>query len=212
MKKFILGLIAAVAAFWAFNYYQQKNREAQDLQASSQLIQQQIKNVSKLVVSEGHFSHVYNYRNSKEIFGPYYKANKRALVVVNAEVSIVFDLEKLTYEVEEPNKILRLTYIPEPEIKISPNLKYYDVTADVLNPFKAADYNRINRTVRSKLRKQVAKSNLAANAQSRLLSELAQFYILVNSMGWTLVYNEEPIENIEALSKQLESPQTFTNF
>lgn len=41
------------------------------------LIQQQIDNVSKLIVTEGHFTEVYNYMESKELFGPLITAEKR---------------------------------------------------------------------------------------------------------------------------------------
>lgn len=174
------------------------------LEENSMLIQQELRNVSKLVVTEGHFAEVYNYKDSKELFGPLVTAYKKALVVVNADVSIAYDLSKINYEVDEENKILTITEIPEPEIKISPDFEYYDVTADYLNPFDADDYNAIKRNVKASLMNKIEASSLRTNAENRLVSELSRILVLTNTMGWTLVYENVPVENTEQLKTFLD--------
>jgi len=169
------------------------------LQENSMLIQQQIENVSKLIVTEGHFAEVYNYKDSKELFGLLVTADKKALVVVNAEVTIAYDLKSMEFEIDEENKTLRIKNVPDPEIRINPDFEYYDVSADYLNPFQAGDYNLIKRNVNTSLMKKVKASNLVSNAQNRLLSELSQILVLTNSMGWALVHESSPIENVDQL-------------
>jgi len=159
------------------------------------LIQEQISNVSKLIVTEGHFAEVYNYKDSQELFGPLITADKKALVVVNAEVAIAYDLSEVDFEIDEENKVLRINSIPEPEIKINPDFEYYDISADYLNPFEAADYNKIKKNVNASLLKKVEASTLKTNAKNRLISELHKFYVLTNSMEWTLTYGEVPLTN-----------------
>ncbi len=174
------------------------------LEENSMLIQQELRNVSKLVVTEGHFAEVYNYKDSKELFGPLVTAHKKALVVVNADVSIAYDLSQINYDVDEENKVLTITQIPEPEIKISPDFEYYDVTADYLNPFNAGDYNAIKRNVNASLIKKIEASSLRSNAENRLVSELSRILVLTNTMGWTLVYENVPVENSEQLKTFLD--------
>ena len=169
------------------------------LQENSMLIQQQIENVSKLIVTEGHFAEVYNYKDSKELFGPFLRADKKALVVVNADVTIAYDLSKIEFKLDEGQKTLHINHIPEPEINLNPDFEYYDVTADYLNPFDAGDYNTIKRNVRESLMKKVEASTLKTNAQNRLLSELQKFYLLTNSMGWQLTFNDRPVGNLNEL-------------
>lgn len=197
MKSFLFGIVITAMAFVAYQLFASQKEEAETLEANAQLIQQQVKDVRKLIVSEGHFSNVFTYRATREVLGDYFTANKRALVVVNADVSIAFDLSKLTYNIDEENKTLTLTYIPEPEVNISPNLSYYDIQADMLNPFSAHDYNVINKKVRAQLQSQVNKSKLVTQSKDRLISELARFYVLVNSMGWKLVYNQNEVESLQ---------------
>tara|TARA_R110000796_G_scaffold252571_1_gene387987 strand:- start:31682 stop:32293 length:612 start_codon:yes stop_codon:yes gene_type:complete len=189
MKKFFVGVVVTLAFVLIFRSCSEDKKERSILQENSMLIQQQIDNVSKLIVTEGHFAEVYNYKDSQQLFGPLITAEKKALVVVNADVTIAYDLSKIDFQIDEKSKTLLIKSIPEPEIKLNPDFEYYDVTADFLNQFDADDYNKIKKNVRTSLLKKVEQSTLKSNAQNRLLSELSKFYILTNSMGWTLEYN-----------------------
>ncbi|GAL68763.1 DUF4230 domain-containing protein [Jejuia pallidilutea] len=199
MRKILFGVVITLVVLFTFKYCEDKKQENISLKESSALIQEQIKNVGKLVVTEGHFSEVFTYKNSKDVFGDLISAKKKALVVVNAEVTIAYDLSKITFNIDAVNKTLSITNIPEAEVKVHPDLEYYDVQADYLNPFDAKDYNNINNTVKQALLQKIDKSDLKANAKNRLISELSKFYILTNSMGWTLKYNETPLLNREAI-------------
>ncbi len=206
MKKILIGILITLAAVFVIRSCSEDKEEKSILQENSMLIQQQIDNVSKLIVTEGHFAEVYNYKDSKAVFGPFVSAKKKALVVVNADVTVAYDLSEIDFEVDEESKTLRIQSIPEPEIKISPDFEYYDVTSDYLNMFDASDYNKIKKNVNASLMKKVNKSSLLKNAENRLLSELQKFYILTNSMGWTLEYEGKIVEQE---SGSLEDLQDF---
>lgn len=195
MKRFIYGVLITLAVVFIVKSCGDENTSETILEENSMLIQQQIENVSKLIVTEGHFAEVYNYKDSKELFGPLITAEKKALVVVNADVSISYDLSKVSFELDEASKSLTIKDIPEPEIKLNPDFEYYDVTADYLNQFDEADYNTIKSNVKNALLKKVEASTLRTNAKNRLLSELQKFYVLTNSLGWKLVYQDRNIES-----------------
>ncbi|WP_034041245.1 DUF4230 domain-containing protein [Wocania ichthyoenteri] len=197
MRKILFGVVITLVVLFTFKYCGDKRDNKIVLQESSALIQKQIKNVGKLIVTEGHFSEVFNYKNSKEIFGDYFTSDKKALVVVNAEVTIAYDLSKIEFKIDEATKTLQIISIPKEEIKINPDLEYYDMQSDFFNPFEAKDYNDIKNTVKVSLAKKLEKSDLKANAKNRLVSELSKFYILTNSLGWTLKYNETQMESLD---------------
>ncbi|KAG1650167.1 hypothetical protein GQR58_028276 [Nymphon striatum] len=157
MKKVLLGVIITLAIVFVFRSCSEDKNEKSILQENSMLIQQQISNVSKLIVTEGHFAEVYNYKDSQELFGPLITADKKALVVVNAEVTVAYDLSKVDFEVDEASKTLYIKSIPEVEIKINPDFEYYDVSADFLNQFDASDYNKIKKNVNASLMKKFIK-------------------------------------------------------
>lgn len=203
MKNVLIGILIAVVAFFVYKNITDKASETTTVKEHSALIQEQIKNVGKLVVTEGHFSQVLDYKKSKAIFTQYLSANKKALVVVNADVTVAYDLSKVEFIVDEQLKTITITKIPEEEIKISPELEYYDVQQDYLNPFSAEDYNNIKDIVKKQLLQKVENSNLKTNAKNRLISELSKLYVLTNSLGWTLRYNEEPVTDVNALELKL---------
>lgn len=199
MRKILFGVMMTLVILFTFKYCGDKREEKIVLKENTTLIQEQIKNVGKLVVTEGHFSEVFTYKNSKAVFADLLEAKKQAIVIVNVNVTIGYDLSKIEYEIDNVNKTLRILSIPEEEIKINPDFEYYDIQADFLNQFEAKDYNNIKSIVNESLMKKIEASDLKANAKNRLISELAKFYILTNSLGWTLEYNETPITSQESL-------------
>ena len=198
MKKILIGVVLTLAVLFIYRSCIERREEQSILKENSMLIQEQIKKVSKLIVSEGHFAEVYNYKDSQQLFGPLLTADKKALVVVNAEVTVAYDLSLIEFEMDEETKTLRILNIPKPEIKINPDFEYYDVSSDFLNQFNADDYNKIKHNVNASLLKKVESSSLRSNAENRLLSELSKFLLITNSMGWTLVYGDRNIDNLDA--------------
>ena len=198
MRKLLYVLILVLFVLFGYRYFF-NDKEQIILHENSALIQEQIRNVSKLVVTEGHFSQVFSYKNSKAIFANLVNVEKKALVVVNADVTVSYDLSQIEYELDESTKTLRILNIPKEEIKISPDFEYYDVTADFFNPFNAEDYNKIKDKVNAQLMKKIEASNLKSNAQNRLISELSKFYILTSSLGWTLQYEGNSIKSSDDL-------------
>ncbi|MCA0133291.1 DUF4230 domain-containing protein [Winogradskyella alexanderae] len=200
MRKILFGVVITLLVLFAFKYCGDEQEQNITIKENTVLIQEQIKNVGKLVVTEGHFSEVFTYENSQTYFGDLLEAKKQAIVIVNAEVSVSYDLSEIEFNVDGENKTLKITNIPEEEININPNLEYYDIQADFLNEFEASDYNKIKEIVNNSLLKKVNASDLKSNAKNRLISELSKFYILTNSLGWILKYEEKPIKSIEAFN------------
>ena len=201
-RKWIFILLLSIIVFLIYKLVSKPN-ENSTLEYDTNLIQQQIKNVGKLVVTEGHFAEVITYKDQKKYLGNLLSFEKKALVIVNADVTVGFDLSKVTYDIDTQNKILTITNIPKEEIKIAPDLKYYDVEQSTLNSFSGDDYNKINKIVKANLNKKIEASSLKTNAKNRLISELSKILILTNSMGWKLKYNNEIMNSDAFLSQKL---------
>lgn len=203
IKKLLVGLGIIVSIFLLFKYCEFKKGDDSSLDYNTNLIQQQIVNVGKLVVTEGHFSEVITYKNQQKYLMNMLSFEKKALLVVNADVTVAYDLHLMKYDIDEKNKTITILSIPKEEIKISPDIKFYDVTQSKLNPFTGEDYNKINKQVKANLSKKIANSSLKKNAQNRLISELSKMLILTNSMGWKLQYQSQFIENEKDLSDKI---------
>lgn len=201
MRNIFLGIVIAFVIVFGLRYCENRKDNREQLEANTALIQKELKNVGKLIVTEGSYAQVFTYNDSKDLLYGMFDARKKALIVVNAKATIAYDLSQVNTEVDETTKTVTITNIPEPELSINPNIQYYDVTQDYLNQFTASDYNKIKSRIEKSLRKKIETSELRTNAENRLISELQKIYILTNSMGWTLKYNATVIENEVELKK-----------
>ena len=194
MTNRIIYIILTIATIvLLFKFCEFKKQDSSSLENSTNLIQQQIVNVGKLIVTEGHFAEVLTYKDQDKYFGGMVSFDKKALLVVNADVTVSFDMHQIKYDIDEKNKVLTITNIPEAEVKISPDIKFYDVDQSKLNPFTGDDYNKISTQAKASIAKKIEKSTLKTNAQNRLLSELSKMLIVTNSMGWKLIYQGNTI-------------------
>jgi glycogen debranching enzyme len=199
MNKFGFGFLIALILFAGFWFFYQGKQEREELRASSELIQKQVQQVGKLIVTEGYYSKVFTFKNSQNLFLNLLTSNKKALVVVNAKATVEYDLRQLEVEIDESKKTLILKKIPDPVLNIYPDIEYYDVTQDYFNSFEAKDYNKIKNSVTAQIRTQIEKSDLMENSRERLMVELTNLFVLTKSMGWTLMYQGEIIEDREQL-------------
>ncbi len=199
MNKFSFGFLIALVLIGSVWFFYQSYQEREELKASSELIQKQIQQVGKLIVTEGYYSKVFTFKNSQNLFLNLWTSDKKALVVVNAKATVEYDLKQLEVEIDEARKTLILKKIPDPILNIYPEIEYYDVTQDYFNSFEAKDYNKIKNSVSAQIRTQIEKSDLMENSRERLMVELTNLYVLTNSMGWTLMHEEQVIQNPEQL-------------
>ena len=203
LRRILIGIAVIGGIFLLFKYCDFKKKDDEDITYNTNLIQQQILNVGKLVVTEGHFSEVITYKNQQKYLLDMLSFEKKALVVVNADVTVAYDLHKMKYDIDEKNKTITIVNIPKEEIKISPDIQFYDVEQSKLNPFTGDDYNKINKSVKANLAKKIEKSSLKTNAQNRLISELSKLLITTSQLGWTLKYEGKVIESEKDFGKQI---------
>ena len=201
--KYVISVFIAVGIFYFVSSLLERNRDKEQLIAETALIEKEINNVSKLVVTEMKYAKVYNYENTKSYGWDFFQSQKTALIISNATAQVSYDLKKLNYKIDAPNKTIIIKYIPKPEVIIDPNLTFYQMDNGLLNRFESKDYNTINRKIKTDLKEEIEKDAVMKNAQNRLLSELSSLYIISNSMGWKLVYKNTEINSAKEMDNIL---------
>jgi uncharacterized protein DUF4230 len=200
--KLIYLIVFIIIGVFAYKYFTSE-KETATTEYDTNLIQQQIKSVGKLVVTEGHFAQVMTYKDQQKYMMDLISFEKKALIIINADVTVAYDLRQVKYDVDEKNKTITILNIPKEEIKINPDIKFYDVEQSTMNPFTGEDYNKINKKVKADLAAKIEKSSLKTNAQNRLITELSKILILTNTMGWKLEYNNQVIETEKQIGDKL---------
>lgn len=199
--KLIYLIIFLVLGIFAYKYFT-SDKSTTTTEYNTALIQEKIQSVGKLIVTEGHFAQVMTYKDQQKYFMNLISVEKKALIIINAEVTVAYDLRQVEYDIDEKSKTITIVSIPKEEIKINPDIQFYDVEQSRMDPFSGEDFNKINKRVKADLAKKIEKSSLKSNAQNRLVSELAKVLILTNSMGWKLEYKNQVIENENQMGEQ----------
>ena len=193
MKNFltIIALIVALGlGIWAGKLLGGEGWFEMNKQEQSTVLLQEVKDVMKLVTVEGYFSEVYDY---KDYWFTDWKAfTKKALIRVKAKVSIGYDLEAMTFDVDESNRTIRITGLPQPEIiSIDHDLDYYDLQQGSFNSFSIEDYNMLNTRAKKFIESQVEESELFDRAQSQLVDVQRIITHLVEAQGFTVSFQSE---------------------
>lgn len=170
-----------MAKFW----YQKKDQHQQ--KEEIKVVVKAIKNMSKLVVSNASFSEVYNFTDSKKYFYETISFDKQAIVTVNANVEVGYDLSKLDIQIDSLSKKIYINKIPQAVINIAPDVKYFDLKQSQFNAFSKEDLNKINEKSIEKIKQTVELTHLKKEAKTRFFEEISKLYQLSAIYGWEVV-------------------------
>lgn len=176
--------------FFIAKFWYQKDDNSQRKEEIS-VVMTTLKNMSKLVVSSSNFSEVYNYKDSRKYFYDVISFNKKAIVTVNANVEVGYDLSKLDVQIDSVAKKIIINKVPEEEVTISPNVKYFDLQQSQFNSFSKEELNTINEKSIEKIKNTLELSNLRKEAKTRFFEEISKIYQLSAVYSWQVVNNTE---------------------
>ena len=192
MTTRFLNLLFAVLLFGAGYMTHKLLVSAKEVTAEEQskVLLEKIREVAKLVTVEGNISEVYNY---KDYWGyDFFPFQKKAIILVDAKVSVGYDLQKMNMRSDALTKTLTITTLPNPEIlSLEHDLKYYDISEGTFNSFSPKDYTDLQVKVKDFIRQKAEESELKrrANTQGNKMIDMIRF--MVEGAGWTLVVENE---------------------
>src|SRR4051812_1776451 len=108
VRRIIFISCCIVGFLLAYRYCEFKKDDTSSIEYNTNLIQQQIVNVGKLIVTEGHYSEVLTYKDQQSYFMNMLSFQKKALLIVNADVTVAYDLRQMKYDIDEKNKTITI--------------------------------------------------------------------------------------------------------
>jgi hypothetical protein len=178
---FILGI------FLTFLYFNKESKKNENEQI--QVMINEVKNVSKLIVIESSFSQMYNYEHSKYFLFEPLSFDKKLMLLVNAKIQISYDLSKMKIETDTINKKVIINEIPNPEVFIAPSISYFDFEQSSFNTFNKTELNKINKKSIAKIKESTDIANLKTKAKKQLIIELRKVYKMTTLLDWTFIDN-----------------------
>ena len=181
LSIFLLGFL--IAKFW----YEKKEEKHE--QEEIRVVLNGIQNLSKLVVSEGSFSEMYSFSDTKKYLYDYLSFEKKAILSVNAKVEVGYDLSKLEIQIDSIGKQIIINKIPKEVVLISPDIKYFDLQQSQFNTFSKSELNKLTDKAIEKIKTTITVSNLQKDAKTRLFEELSKIYQLSKIYNWKVIDN-----------------------
>ncbi len=163
---------------------------------NSHTVVESMRKVFKIVFAEGHFNELYNYEETKKLFG-FIPSTKRALVIIEAKVLVGYDFEKCVWEMDEDNQKIKLVTFPQPEIlSIESDYKYYNFDENIFNLLSREDLTRIQSNGKKQVEMAAIKSHLPKIAADQMRIMLTE---VVQSKNWQLENTYKIIERADKL-------------
>lgn len=185
MNKVLIGVIGVLLGV-VLALLVPRNGGSHEVRQETSIITKSIARISKLMVAEGHFSEVMSHRDKKSYFYDLFELEKKAILLVDAKVLVGYDLSLMSYEIDELNKTVYINALPEPELEIIPDVRFYDIQDSDFHKFTPAELNDMNKQAIDAIRARVDEGDLMLEAQEKVLESLDQIQLVIESMGWTL--------------------------
>ncbi len=199
----LLGLLIAFALGGYLAWQFTKPSERVDI-SESRVLLERIRKVCKLVTVEGDVTETYKGGDIKNFtfylpFPTTLPAEKQAIINVTGTVMVGYDLKQLSIEMDETNKRLRISNLPEPTVlSVDHEISYFNIEESWFNSFTASDFTKLNKEAKEKLKEAAEESRLIEEArqQGMQLFDIIQF--MAEASGWTvefegLVVEEPPV-------------------
>jgi hypothetical protein len=154
---------------------------------TQQVVVERLQSVAKLVASEMTLRDVVIYEQTR------FTATKRALLVVTGRVSAGIDLEHDTgVEIDSAGRRIIFTLPPAQILGVDVlDVTTYDERAGLLNPFRPADRDEIQRRVRAQLIEAARQSGILTHADESAASMLGALF---SRDGYTVEIRRPAVE------------------
>ena len=182
--------MGAIITYWAMRYVKlQKSKD--QTQAQSTVLMEKIRKVWKLITVEGEFAEIYHYENTKERFMSMVSSNKKAVLLINANAYVGFDLSQIRMEAITEKKTIKLTEFPEPQVlSLETDLRYYDKKEGLFNKFDSSDLTEVSSKAKDHVLEKIPESGLLDTARSEALEAVLLVQNIVETIGWSLDYQD----------------------
>ncbi len=183
MKYFVIAFLSFLLGMLVQRHFftPEPNEAEVDL-----ILERSIQQVSKLVVTESHYSKLYSKKSSDAYLFDLIHFDKKALVLGEVEADLSYDLKQLEYEADASKKVIRIERTPPPQIDYHYDFQWYDIEQSSMNKFAREDLNKIQKDAKADLKKQIDQDSLAYRGHERLIEELHQIWSGMEALGWTI--------------------------
>jgi hypothetical protein len=186
LLSFIFGIILTIFLFLSWRSCNKKE-DAALINQDYYLITNQIQKMNKMVVLEQDFSSFQTHKSSAASIAGYDILPREMVLYTTAKAQVTYDLKKMKIDVDTVNKRLILQEIPQPEIKIFPDVKIHFMDDYAINRFTQKDINGVMESAKKNMAKSVNQANLKKQSEKQLKDNLNDIFVLAKALHYSIV-------------------------
>ncbi|HEY4538727.1 MAG TPA: DUF4230 domain-containing protein [Faecalibacter sp.] len=177
---FILGILIAL---WGI-----KSLEKKSMSEDSRVIAYQIQKMNKMVVAEQSLAEIYTHTSKKSLpgLGSIYSSDKKVTMMINAKVQASYDLTQMEVELDSVNKKIVIASIPPVDLKVYPDVDFFDMDQSIFNKFEKNELNEIKNRGIAQVEKKIDREKIKKEAHQQLIQNLSDIYQIAKIYGWEI--------------------------
>ena len=177
---FILGILIAQ---WGI-----KSLEKKSMSEDSRVIAYQIQKMNKMVVAEQSLAEIYTHTSKKSLpgLGSIYSSDKKVTMMINAKVQASYDLTQMEVELDSVNKKIVIASIPPVDLKVYPDVDFFDMDQSIFNKFEKNELNEIKNRGIAQVEKKIDREKIKKEAHQQLIQNLSDIYQIAKIYGWEI--------------------------
>ena len=183
--SFIFGIILTVFLFLSWRSYNKKE-DAALINQDYYLITNQIQKMNKMVVLEQDFSSFQTHKSSAASIAGFDILPREMVLYTTAKAQVSYDLKRMKIDVDTVNKKLILQELPQPEIKIFPDVKIHFMDDYAINRFSQKDINGVMESAKKNMTKSVNQASLKQQSEKQLKDNLNDIFVLAKALHYSI--------------------------
>lgn len=150
------------------------------------IIANQISKMNKMVVIEQDFSAMRKKKVAYQILGKTISENS-VVTFTKTNVQVSYDLNQMKIDIDSVNKKLIIKNLPEPEIKINPNVEIQSMDDSFFNRIDEDQIKKVTQEAKEYAVKKVNKDQLKKESKQQLMDNLNQIFVLAKALDYQIV-------------------------
>ena len=183
--SFIFGIILTVFLFLSWRSCNKKE-DAALINQDYYLITNQIQKMNKMVVLEQDFSSFQTHKSSAASIAGFDILPREMVLYTTAKAQVSYDLKRMKIDVDTVNKKLILQELPQPEIKIFPDVKIHFMDDYAINRFSQKDINGVMESAKKNMTKSVNQASLKQQSEKQLKDNLNDIFVLAKALHYSI--------------------------
>lgn len=188
---FALGVIVMLLLFFGLKkIFGFSNKSEKD---DYYIIANQISKMNKMVVIEQDFSAMRKNKVAYQILGKTISENS-VVTFTKTNVQVSYDLNQMKIDIDSVNKKLIIKSLPEPEIKINPNVEIQSMDDSFFNRIDEEQIKKVTQEAKDYAIKKVNKDQLKKESKQQLMDNLNQIFVLAKALDYQIVDDTKTLD------------------